>query len=1023
MTIPWLEKIYGWGRDALPLEWRRAIRRRIAVERLFGIRKPVFDATLPPSLREDRPGRPDFIFLAHGEGNFRRQRPQQLVSALAKTGGRVFFAELGAEEPRSPEPGVVLLATPGARREDLYDRALGGEGLSRAVAAMRSAAERFSILHAVLVVELPYWRSLAEALRAELGWKVVYDCIDDHSAFSTVRRETAELEESGLVRGADLVVASSAKLVEKMSSLGVAARLIRNAADFEFFSRGAARSRGPRPRIGYFGAVSEWFDLDLLAAIAKRRSEWDFEIVGSTFGSKAGELRLPNVAFEGEVPYAELDRRLAGFDACIIPFRLGPLTEATNPVKVYEMLASGKPVVATPIPELVPLADDGLVRLASKDSEFERMLAEAISEDDPALRARRTAYARANDWGSRAEDFRSAARSLYPCASVIVVTFDNLDFNRACLSSLLSETDWPNLELIFVDNGSTDGTKAWLLERQARTPELRAVINDVNLGFAPAVNRGVGASTGEFLCLLNNDTVVTRGWLPALLGHLERDLRLGIVGASTNEISNEARVPVSYSSLSELREWAKEFTAGNRGRRIPIPMVAMFCSALRRSLYDSVGPLDERFSVGMFEDDDYSRRVIDAGFTLACARDSFVHHRGRGSFEKLGEERYLAIYRENERRYREKWGLPARSAAAPTASSDDLPERLVAEEGVIVFPPSIGWAITLVQRPHYMARYLAKAGAIVVYDCTVPGGRDDDFTGFREVEPGVFLFRGPARQLRPLRRPWLWSYPYNVPSVDDWADARLAYDIIDDLGVFPYPEKFLRRNHERAMKTARCVFAVSAPLLEEARGSRPDAVYLPNAVENERFRNVDVSLAPAALRRLRGKGRPIAGYVGSLSKWRDLSLLERVAPGSPGWEFVLIGVSLDRAWETSRLSEIGNVHFLGPIPHEAVPAAISLFDVALEPFPATREMRASSPLKLYEYLAAGRPIVSSPIPEMEAVPEVLIARDAADWNRALVRALDQSRDAAFTARLRAVALRNDWSARARQALDLLYSKQ
>ena len=133
----------------------------------------------------------------------------------------------------------------------------------------------------------------------------------------------------------------------------------------------APRLRTERPTIGYYGAIAEWFDAPLVARLAAMRPEWRFELIGSTLGGNVRPLEgLANVRLLGECPYAELPGRIDGWDAFIIPFRRLPLTEATNPVKVYEMLATGRPVVAVGLPELVPIARKGLIRLAATAEPF-----------------------------------------------------------------------------------------------------------------------------------------------------------------------------------------------------------------------------------------------------------------------------------------------------------------------------------------------------------------------------------------------------------------------------------------------------------------------------------------------------------------------------------------------------------------------------------------------------------------------------------------------------------------------------
>jgi GT2 family glycosyltransferase len=618
------------------------------------------------------------------------------------------------------------------------------------------------------------------------------------------------------------------------------------------------------------------------------------------------------------------------------------------------------------------------------------------------------------EWGGGAGPSDAAAhllrraRAFYPLASIVIVTYGNLAFNRACLESLLTRTAWPSIELVFVDNASADGTREWLeRERSACPVPMTVIANAENRGFAAAVNQGLAAASGEFLCLLNNDTVVTEGWLSALVAHLETDPRLGMVGSSTNEIANEARVPAGYAGIGQLDAWALDFTRRNRGRRIPIPMLAMFCVAMRRPVWEEIGPLDERFAIGMFEDDDYSRRMRERGYTIACARDSFVHHRGRASFASLGDARYRAIFRENERRYREKWGEAP--AARPDARA--VPATLASAESPVVFLPTLGWNAALFQRPQHLARAIAAAGHPVVFDCGERG--DGGVAGYLEIEPRLYLYAGPRRFLAGLRRPIVWSVATNVPAPDAWPEARLVYDAIDHLDVFPGSRRRLERGQLRALRRAERVFAVSRGLRDEIGRERPDAIYLPNGVDAEAFRRA---------RRRSRSSRPSAIYVGALARWFDFELLAAVAAANPEWDFLLYGEELDGAFGQSRLAEAANVQFRGARPNAEVPQLLAEADVAVIPFRVSAETAFVSPIKLYEYFAAGKPPISSPMPEASAFPEVRIAASVPEWTAALAGALADSRDPAVVERLRALGRAHDWSRRGREALShLLYS--
>src|SRR5262249_46736689 len=138
-------------------------------------------------------------------------------------------------------------------------------------------------------------------------------------------------------------------------------------------------------------------------------------------------------------------------------------------------------------------------------------------------------------------------------------------------------------------------------------------LNDRNLGFAAANNQGLAIATGTNLVLLNNDTIVPPGWLDRLIRHLD-DPAVGLVGPVTNRTGNEAQIETSYRTFGEFLQLAADRARSHAGDRSDIPMLTMFCLALRREAFERLGPLDERYEVGMFEDDDFSLRARAAGF-------------------------------------------------------------------------------------------------------------------------------------------------------------------------------------------------------------------------------------------------------------------------------------------------------------------------------------------------------------------------------------------------------------------------
>jgi len=468
------------------------------------------------------------------------------------------------------------------------------------------------------------------------------------------------------------VTVTAALLQEKWQAKARRCILVRNGVDFAFLHERCrptdllAGMQGPI--IGYYGALAEWLDLKLVAAVARQRPDWSFVLIGDDFSTDlAGLDKLPNVHLLGLRPYSEMPQFLYWFDACLIPFRIYNVTHAVDPVKFYEYMSAGKPVIATPTAELQIYKD--YLSFASNPDETVRAIEAELVQSDPAISRRRRELARSNDWAARVDATLSALRQDFPTVSIIVVTHNNLDLTTACIDSLIRNTTHPNYEIIVVDNASEDGTQSYLRHLSRLELPVRIELNRENRGFAAANNQGLRMATGDILVLLNNDTLVPKGWLDPLIRHLDNP-SVGLVGPATNEIGNEAKITVDYADPEGMEAFADQNAVRHAGQSFDIPMLAMFCVAMRRDVMEAVGPLDETFGLGLFEDDDYSRRIHEKGLRTICAADAFVHHVGRASFSKLSNEEYAKIWQRNQAYFESKWGR-----WTPHRHRDDL-ERL-----------------------------------------------------------------------------------------------------------------------------------------------------------------------------------------------------------------------------------------------------------------------------------------------------------------------------------------------------------
>ncbi len=249
-----------------------------------------------------------------------------------------------------------------------------------------------------------------------------------------------------------------------------------------------------------------------------------------------------------------------------------------------------------------------------------------------------------------------SVHSLLPKTSLIVLTYNELYYTKLFYNSL-NKHFLRNNELIIVDNASSDGTKEYLAEI-SHNKNIKVILNNSNLGFPAAVNQGILAAEGKYILIANNDIVLTEGWLERMIEIAESDPQIGLVGPLSNEVSGlQKDENAKYDSLDEMHNYAALVAAKNKGEVLHFPRVAFLCTLIKREVVEKVGGLDERFTPGNYEDDDYCLRAQIAGFKTVIAKDVFIHHFGSKSFKADGSQKYIEQLEVNKQKFIDKWGV------------------------------------------------------------------------------------------------------------------------------------------------------------------------------------------------------------------------------------------------------------------------------------------------------------------------------------------------------------------------------
>lgn len=207
-------------------------------------------------------------------------------------------------------------------------------------------------------------------------------------------------------------------------------------------------------------------------------------------------------------------------------------------------------------------------------------------------------------------------------------------------------------EIIVIDNASRDGTYNLLRNYK----NIKVIRNSINTGFSKSINQGIMASQGNYILLLNNDTVLGPNWLVNLMSCIKHRADIGMVGPKSNYVSGMQLQPFNYNgSIEGIIAFMKNFNIPDPKKWFEVFNLSGFCLLIKREVINSVGLLDERFKYGGYEDEDYCRRVMNSGYKLYCAGDTFVYH--YGSRTLATNRNFLKHYMENQKKFFIKWNI------------------------------------------------------------------------------------------------------------------------------------------------------------------------------------------------------------------------------------------------------------------------------------------------------------------------------------------------------------------------------
>ena len=352
---------------------------------------------------------------------------------------------------------------------------------------------------------------------------------------------------------------------------------------------------------------------------------------------------------------------------------------------------------------------------------------------------------------------------------------------------------------------------------------------------------------------------------------------------------------------------------------------------------------------------------------------------------------------------------------------------------IIVFHASFGWNIEMKQRPQHLAEALSRKKVLYIYRSDV---KNDNIYSIKKIKDNLYVLNLDMYSLnvaffeaiKSINKPkFLHVYATCLNSVDyekikTYMDKgfKVIYDFVDELSSeisgYNITSKMIE-DHEKLLRDKENVLVVSTAkklkdIANKFREENENNILAPNAVNLEDFKNHGHEIGEK-IQPIVNKRKPIIGYYGALAKWFDYKLIEQLAKEREDYEIVLIGLDYDGSYDQSNLKDYSNISYLGMIDYKDLINYSRYFDVCIVPFIKNDITDSTSPLKIFEYMALEKPIVTTDINECKNYESCLISKDYDEFIRNIDKALKLEVDnKEYFNILRREAEENTWDNRA-----------